>query len=270
MASSSVTYNSHAQRPDGYPSHAKFISTSPDGSVFRKFTELNVRNLLYLQSETLDLEAQLYKHDAEDVEVIAAKSDLDDAVARDHAARSYLQLKRGQRVMDQGRLELVQRIREALKAYNEALVLFGQVITMDTPSRRVMKCLNSVENPLIDFGERYLENEGDLAVLAGSITKSDTLTERIRSLFGYTLRAKTADGGQEIGYVSLKRVDRIVNIVKVLLATLFLGGAILVLYFVKSNKIRPAIITAFVSLFALCLTFSTAATKVEIYGASAA
>lgn len=60
------------------------------------------------------------------------------------------------------------------------------------------------------------------------------------------------------------------NIVKVLLATSFLGGAIIGLYFVKSNKIRLAIIPALVGLFALCLTFSTTATRAEIYGASAA
>jgi len=83
-------------------------------------------------------------------------------------------------------------------------------------------------------------------------------------------QSKAVDEEQAIGYVSVKLVDRIVDIMKVFLATLFLGGAIIGLYFVKSNKIRLGIIPPLVGLFALCLTFSTTATKGEIYGVSAA
>jgi hypothetical protein len=81
---------------------------------------------------------------------------------------------------------------------------------------------------------------------------------------------KAVDEEQAIGYVSVKLVDRIVDITKVILATSFLGGAIIGDYFVKSNKIRLGIIPPLVGLFAVCLTFATTATKGEIYGVSAA
>ncbi|KAF8245504.1 hypothetical protein K440DRAFT_555769 [Wilcoxina mikolae CBS 423.85] len=252
------------QRPEGYPSHAQFISTSADCAVFRKFTELNVRNLLYLQTNVLDLEAQLYLHDKNDVEAINAKSV--DCGEREYAAKSYLHLKRGQQAVDQMRYELILRIRQSLKVY---------IMTTDPLNRRVMQCLNSyqkVQNLLVDLGKDYLESE-DLAALAESITNSDNLTEGIRSLFGSTLRVRAqhiSDSGHEFGYVPHKRVERIVNIVQVLLATLFLGGAIIGLFFVKSNKIRLALIPPLVGMFALCMTFSSTASKREIYGASAA
>jgi len=44
---------------DGYPSLAEDISSDPDRTslVFRRFDRLAVRNLLYLQSELVELEA---------------------------------------------------------------------------------------------------------------------------------------------------------------------------------------------------------------------
>jgi hypothetical protein len=50
-----------AVRPlDGYPSLAEDIASDPDRTtlVFRRFDKLAVRNLLYLQSELVELEAR--------------------------------------------------------------------------------------------------------------------------------------------------------------------------------------------------------------------
>jgi len=49
---------------DGYPSLAETISSDPDRTslVFKRFNKLAVRNLLYLQSELVELEAmQVHK-----------------------------------------------------------------------------------------------------------------------------------------------------------------------------------------------------------------
>jgi len=54
------TSRHHVARPlDGYPSLAEDISSDPDRTslVFRRFDRLAVRNLLYLQSELVELEA---------------------------------------------------------------------------------------------------------------------------------------------------------------------------------------------------------------------
>jgi len=49
-----------------YPSFASFIASDPELSVFKRFDRLSSRNLLYLQSELLDLQAQLQDFDEED------------------------------------------------------------------------------------------------------------------------------------------------------------------------------------------------------------
>jgi hypothetical protein len=45
--------------PLGYPSLAAFISKDNDFVIFRKFRQLNARNLLYLQAELTHLENEI-------------------------------------------------------------------------------------------------------------------------------------------------------------------------------------------------------------------
>jgi uncharacterized protein YydD (DUF2326 family) len=51
--------------PPGYPKHASLTSRDKVYAIFRRFLTLNSRNLLYLQSEVMDLEAQLSRVDHE-------------------------------------------------------------------------------------------------------------------------------------------------------------------------------------------------------------
>ena len=53
-------------RLDGYPSFAEFIAQDGDAAIYRKFSHLSARNLLYLQSELHDLEGRLQQLDEED------------------------------------------------------------------------------------------------------------------------------------------------------------------------------------------------------------
>ena len=57
-------------RLDGYPSYAEFISKDRDAAVYRRFGNLNARNLLYMQSELHELERQLEDLDKEDLKDI--------------------------------------------------------------------------------------------------------------------------------------------------------------------------------------------------------
>jgi hypothetical protein len=49
--------------PPGYPKIAAFISKDNDFAVFRRFRQLNTRNILYLQSELMQLETELQSID---------------------------------------------------------------------------------------------------------------------------------------------------------------------------------------------------------------
>jgi len=60
--------NSVRERPalQGYPKLARFIGEQPGFAIFRRFSELNARNLLYLQAELLDIEEELYETEIDD------------------------------------------------------------------------------------------------------------------------------------------------------------------------------------------------------------
>lgn len=60
--------NSVRERPalQGYPKLARFIGERPGFAIFRRFSELNARNLLYLQAELLDIEEELYETEMDD------------------------------------------------------------------------------------------------------------------------------------------------------------------------------------------------------------
>ena len=62
---------SHPARLEGYPSFAQFIATDSDAAIYRKYGHLSARNLLYLQSELHELEAQLQQLDTEDAKDIS-------------------------------------------------------------------------------------------------------------------------------------------------------------------------------------------------------
>lgn len=53
---------------DGFPSLAAFIASDRDGSaaIFKRFSRLAARNLLFIQSELADLEARLDQMDEDD------------------------------------------------------------------------------------------------------------------------------------------------------------------------------------------------------------
>jgi len=67
-----------------------------------------------------------------------------------------------------------------------------------------------------------------------------------------------------------KSVLRVANILSSVISSTLLVGAILGLYFVKSNLIRLGIVAAFTQLFSLVLILITNARKVEVFAATAA
>jgi hypothetical protein len=88
--------------PDGYPKLAALMSKDEDYIIFRRFSNLNARNLLYLQDELVTLENQLESID----------SDLQRIGERDV-------LKSRERFCeDIGRKELVLEIRRLLAEYS--------------------------------------------------------------------------------------------------------------------------------------------------------
>ena len=102
----------------GYPSLAAFIASDRDKStaIYRRFDRLSARNILYLQSELVELEARQDKYDAEDRQRTTGEkaSSRDWEIFRNKAGESN-------NTHEKKRMELVLEIREKIKEYREYL-----------------------------------------------------------------------------------------------------------------------------------------------------
>jgi hypothetical protein len=99
---------------NGYPSLAAFIASDHDKSteIYRRFGKLSARNLLYLQSELVELEAKQNAFDEEDV-----RGPMDTkACARDWAVFAE-RAKNPANEREKKRMELAMEIRAKIKEY---------------------------------------------------------------------------------------------------------------------------------------------------------
>ena len=103
---------------NGYASLAAFIASDRDRStsIFRRFDRLSARNLLYLQSELAELEAQQDALDAQDTANINAATEDIGSVRDWHTlvARS----KNAANVREKEQLRLVLEVRKKLQEYS--------------------------------------------------------------------------------------------------------------------------------------------------------
>ena len=100
--------HSHS-RLEGYPSFADFI-TQYDAAIFRKYGHLSARNLLYLQSELHELEAELQALDWEDVKNVGDQD-------AQKAARSWKYYSDEQNTRAKKHRKLQDSIREKIREY---------------------------------------------------------------------------------------------------------------------------------------------------------
>ncbi len=118
-------------KPAGYAQWASWIASDTDNEpfVFRKFDELGALNILYLQSEMLNIEAQLRQLDQEDVrqpdiesinatrhwEVLVAQcvpSELSDPESAITESKACIRARK--------RMELILKLRTKIKEYRKA------------------------------------------------------------------------------------------------------------------------------------------------------
>ena len=102
---------------DGFPSLADALSSDPDQTclVFKRFSKLAARNLLYLQSELADLQAQQDRFDMQDQSL--EHGDLESK----RCAMNWESFKEAAKVPDSSqyqRMALVKKIREKMKEYS--------------------------------------------------------------------------------------------------------------------------------------------------------
>jgi hypothetical protein len=124
----------------GYPSLAAFVASDRDRStlIYKRFDELAVRNLLYLQSELAELHSRQRAFDQEDL-----TADL----PTKQCARNFSDFKTKVLADDpkqKERWELVKKVRETMKEYREALLFESTLAALPPPSKGTMRAFRQV------------------------------------------------------------------------------------------------------------------------------
>lgn len=103
-----------AEVKDGYPGLAQLMGHDESLGLFKKFSALNSRNLLYMQAELLDLEIKLETYTQADNEMPRTDQ-------RAHYARSASQLRRSlcsTEESDRRQWQLMLEVRRKLEEYS--------------------------------------------------------------------------------------------------------------------------------------------------------
>ena len=253
---------------DAYPSFADFIASDPELSVFKRFNYLSSRNLLYLQSELLDLQTQLQDFDEEDYNGMDGEILLSAKCWETFTARA----KESQHPREKERMDTIRKIRISMKEYQEALVLRQKVLTLQVPGDRAFGAFSNwfkKFRPFTGLGEKLLEDEHDFVAL-GVVEEQDRLTKIIQDVGGQWLPGSRTPASKEVKYYSEDVVNKIVAGITIILAAILLEGAIVTLYFVTNAHLQLGLIALFMVLFAASIGLLSNAKRSEMFAATAA
>ncbi|KAH8885875.1 hypothetical protein GQ53DRAFT_658951 [Thozetella sp. PMI_491] len=256
---------------EGYAAAAEWIALDSDNEtfVFRKFDNLAARNLLYLQSELLSIEKELSFLDRQD-----AQAALDNLQVKDMVRtwETMVSQSRAGHEDSRHRMELVERLRLKIKEYHEALLLQSRMEQLQRPNRRVLDTLRhwfSKPEPMLGGeAKRFLDDENDLVSLKPP-AEIDYLSQFLRRHWRVKTEL-TRDGRFKIGRFEDSSISLAVSAITIVVAAIFLIGSITGFYFVSNDVAKLAMIAAFTTAFALCISVMTNARRAEIFAATAA
>ncbi|KAK3390116.1 hypothetical protein B0H63DRAFT_464808 [Podospora didyma] len=266
-----LSTNDQAERQGGYTAAASWIARDPDSEtfVFRKFDKLAAVNLLYLQSEILDLEKRL-----EEMHLITIGSydmNLRDAASTWETLVSQCQGD-GARQDAKERMRLIRELRQLLREYHETLLLQSQVAQLKRPESRVLAALrNFFQSPHHILGGKaksFLNNSADLVALK-TPAEVDYLSSFLRRNW-VKKKEMSRDGVNQYGRFEEKSITLAVNIVTVAIAAIFLVGSIIGFYHAQGSVTKLCMIAGFTVAFAASVGLITNARRVEIFAATAA
>lgn len=266
----------------GYKGYTEFISSEDDWFVLRRFGTLNVRVALALQDEISVLEEQL--------------EELDGSYSQRESPDRHNGRFRGD-VED--RRALTELISDKLYKYSEYTTHSVDMKLMDlheldafvlqqSKLRRVPEAphrdIRSIKNwhhnhdyvAIAAEEQEYLEHEKDLICL---VQKDKTplrrlidtsLTIRTLPMWKHKDKAAADYDAEHVSYYSDSRMDKTASVVIVAVGVVMLITPIWVLQAMDGLRAKLGIITAFVLIFLLVLSFAMASKPFEALGATAA
>ncbi|KAI1799906.1 hypothetical protein F4811DRAFT_69281 [Daldinia bambusicola] len=261
-------------RKGGYLAAAAWLARDIDNEtlVFRKFDKLSAVNLLYLQSEIIEIEKQL-----DDIHLSTVNGydmDLKDAASTWETLVSQCKSNNESHLRKdaQNRMALIRELRAKLKEYHEALVLQSQIAQMRHPEERVLEALRHFfERPYPILGGKakmFLNNSKDLVALKAP-TETDMLSNFLRRHWA-SEKELARDGVNHFARFNDLSITVTVTLVTIVVAAIFLIGPIIGLNFAGSPTAKLIMISFFVVTFAASIGLITTAKRAEIFAATAA
>jgi len=277
----------------GYTRLAAFM-TENHHPILKKYQDLAIRDLLYLQAELCELQDQ---------HTIAARRDethKDDD--RQFYDRDWLHLAASaQKGLGGEQWAIALALRAKLREYYTAMTQYSQVASIPQPKSSERDTLESwiksssggacaflgrdlasIEQPSVYDAI----HQNDLAILSDSHGEDDSLTRFMNGplvtlyhrLFQYWKAPLPKDpekppvGENRSSFHSYEqeRVNFITNLLGTTFSSLAPLVSIIVLSFVRNERARLGIVCAFTILFSFTLAIATKARRVEIFAATAA
>ncbi|PHH81542.1 hypothetical protein CDD82_514 [Ophiocordyceps australis] len=236
--------------PAGYALWASWISSDPDGEgfVFRRFDTLAATNLLYLQSDMMEIEQRLKAMDQEATTTDDAKSEAFEwETLKEHFQKDHPRYPEAKRRMD-----LILELRVKIKEYRSRVL-------------EVLKDMMSQGGyPKIGGkAKKYLEDENDLVALYIP-AQEDYLSEFLRKM---TQRDENNldPTTPRVARGDESTINTILNLITLIVAIFFLVAPIVTLYLIKSRWLKLMLVTVFTICFAVSVAVVTRAKKPEIF-----
>ncbi|PHH63908.1 hypothetical protein CDD81_5356 [Ophiocordyceps australis] len=254
--------------PAGYAQWSSWIASDRDGEgfVFRRFDGLAATNLLYLQSDMMEVEQRLEAMNQE-----ATGSTNMAAIAETcnwEALLEHCQPNHPRYTEAKKRMDLILELRLKIKEYHEALLLQSRLAQLQRPGARVIGALNDMmrQDAIPKIGgkaKQYLQDENDLVAL-GSPAQEDYLSQFLRR------RLARTDTSLEPAMPRVARFDEstintILNIVTIATATFSLVGPIVTLYLIQTHWLKLMLVAVFTLSFAASVAVVTKAKRPEIF-----
>ncbi|CAJ2505014.1 Uu.00g124080.m01.CDS01 [Anthostomella pinea] len=248
----------------GYKGYAQFVSSDDDLLVLKRFKSLNARVALALQDKVSALEEKL-----------AALDEL-------YSAKGHAPVNNGTLRDDmEDRTSLLAEINNSLYRYNKFLIQQEAVMRFPRAPHRDISNIQAWhrnhDDRAINANElRYLDQEEDLVCL---VNKNKTplgrlidSSPRMRTLPLWQHRARDVPGydAPYVAYYSDKRMDAFASGTIFFIGATMLVTPIWVLQALANPVMKLAVITTFVLLFLMVLSFAMVAKPFEALGATAA
>ncbi|UNI23750.1 hypothetical protein JDV02_009550 [Purpureocillium takamizusanense] len=249
-------------RDEGYPGFSKWMASSDDFLVLRRFGQLNVRVLLLMQDRIVRKEEQL------------ANIDAHGRLSADKADSSSLRLEPLPE-----REAILDELKVMLHEYNEYILAFSQIRSWRSAQDRQVENIENwfYNHPYaIDSKEQEFVRTGRDIVAPASKPKPSVrlMMERCAPLLHSRMfRVKPKSNQTQSGttlYFSNTRFDAFVTLTVIAAGLMLLLGPMWWLQFVADSVKRLGIITGFILLFTGLLASATVAKPFEVMAATAA